>query len=96
MNIESISGVIIWTPGKTGLISVTVQAINSAGVDTQSFDINVSRIPQFSCSSQVKVIPLGDSITDGTEFTRLPEPLKGIYSRFSLSLLMYPIKRNTY
>jgi len=65
MNIDSTSGVITWTPGKTGLLPVTVQAINSAGVDTQSFDINVSGIPQIPCSSPVKVMPLGDSITVG-------------------------------
>jgi hypothetical protein len=42
------------------------------------------------CQSQINwsEIALSDH-TFGTEFTRLPEPLKGIYSRFSLSLLLY-------
>ena len=44
------------------------------------------------CQSQINwsEIALSDH-TYGTEFTRLPEPLNGIYSRFSLSLLMYRI-----
>ncbi|MFC1923234.1 alpha/beta hydrolase [Chloroflexota bacterium] len=42
------------------------------------------------CQSQINwsEIALSDH-TYGTEFARLPEPLKGIYSRFSLSLLLY-------
>lgn len=42
------------------------------------------------CQSQINwsEIALSDH-TFGTEFARLPEPLKGIYSRFSLSLLLY-------
>ena len=65
MTIDSVSGLITWTPGVTGTIPVTVQAINSSGVDTQSFTLTINATPQFTCSAPVRVMLLGDSITVG-------------------------------
>ncbi|MCJ7536405.1 MAG: putative Ig domain-containing protein, partial [Anaerolineales bacterium] len=65
MSIDSVSGLISWTPGVTGTIPVSVRAVNSAGVAIQSFDIEASGVPQFTCSVPVSVMPLGDSITVG-------------------------------
>ncbi len=42
MTIDSATGLIEWTPSATGSYNVTVNAVNSAGSDTQSFTINVN------------------------------------------------------
>jgi hypothetical protein len=65
MLIDSISGLISWTPPANGSYNVTVQANNPAGSSSQSFLINVSSVPQFACTSPVRIMPLGDSITAG-------------------------------
>jgi hypothetical protein len=65
MIIDSVSGLITWTSGVTGTIPVTLQAINSSGVDTQSFALTINATPQFTCSAPARVMPLGDSITVG-------------------------------
>jgi len=65
MSIDPVSGLISWIPGVTGTIPVSVRAVNSAGVAIQSFDIEASGLPQFTCSLLVNVMPLGDSITVG-------------------------------
>jgi PKD repeat protein len=41
MLIDAHTGIISWTPVATGTFSVTVEVINPAGGDTQSFDISV-------------------------------------------------------
>jgi len=46
MTINSVSGLIQWTPAANGDYPVTVQAINVAGTATQSFTIHVSTSPQ--------------------------------------------------
>jgi hypothetical protein len=65
MSINPINGVISWTPGLIGSVPVSVRAVNSFGVDIQTFDIDVSGSTQFTCSAPVSVMPLGDSITVG-------------------------------
>jgi len=65
MNIDPISGVISWTPGIVGSVPVSVRAGNSFGIDIQNFEIDVTSVPQFTCSLPVNVMPLGDSITVG-------------------------------
>jgi hypothetical protein len=65
MVIDSISGLITWTPPAAGTYNITVQANNSAGSTSQNFAINVSSLPQFSCIAPVRIMPLGDSITVG-------------------------------
>ena len=65
MSINPITGVISWTPGLVGTIPVSVRAVNSSGVDIQTFVIDVAGLPQFTCSVPVNVMPLGDSITVG-------------------------------
>ena len=54
MDINSVSGLIQWTPdiNQIGDINVTVQALNAAGSDTQSFTITVSNV-FFSISGYV-------------------------------------------
>ncbi len=42
MTIDSLSGVIKWTPSSTGINNVTVRAENSSGNDEESFTINVT------------------------------------------------------
>jgi lysophospholipase L1-like esterase len=65
MSIDPISGLISWIPGVTGTIPVSVRAVNSSGIDIQSFNIETTGVPQFTCSVPVSILPLGDSITVG-------------------------------
>jgi hypothetical protein len=65
MSIDSASGLISWTPSAAGSFSVTVQANNLAGSANQSFTINISSTAQFTCTTPVRIMPLGDSITAG-------------------------------
>jgi hypothetical protein len=48
MNIDSVSGVVEWTPVAIGSFPVTVEARNSAGADIQSFTIEVGVVPQIT------------------------------------------------
>ena len=43
MTINPASGLIAWTPGAAGDFNVSVQALNTAGSDTQSYAIHVTR-----------------------------------------------------
>lgn len=40
--IDAASGLVSWTPGAAGSVDVTLQASNAAGIDTQSFTVDVS------------------------------------------------------
>lgn len=51
MNIETVTGLINWTPAMAGIFNVSVAAGNFAGVDTQSFVIEVTQLP--SCPSDL-------------------------------------------
>ncbi len=41
-SIDSVSGVVSWTPAASGLTTITIQAGNGAGADTQIFSVNVA------------------------------------------------------
>jgi hypothetical protein len=43
MTIDAYTGVIEWTPTTVGAVNVVVEAVNSQGVDTQNFTINVAQ-----------------------------------------------------
>jgi lysophospholipase L1-like esterase len=60
MSIDSLSGVIQWTPAGAGAESVTVEAINAKGTDSQNFTIHIT-----DPSPVVRIMPLGNSITRG-------------------------------
>jgi lysophospholipase L1-like esterase len=60
MTIDSLSGVIDWTPAGAGDESVTVEASNDEGTDSQSFTIHVT-----DPSPVFRIMPLGNSITRG-------------------------------
>jgi photosystem II stability/assembly factor-like uncharacterized protein len=41
MTIDTVSGVVSWTPASQGIVDVTVRAVNALGMDEQSFTIDV-------------------------------------------------------
>ena len=45
MEVDPVTGVISWTPTVTGTFDVTVEAVNSAGSDSQSFSLEVAEPP---------------------------------------------------
>ncbi len=51
LTLDSISGVISWTPSIAGNFGVILRAANYFGADTQSFTINVTQLP--SCPSNL-------------------------------------------
>ncbi len=51
MNIESITGLLNWTPTMAGTFPVTLIATNSIGADTESFSVVVTQLP--SCPSNL-------------------------------------------
>ncbi len=51
MNVESITGLVNWTPSMVGTFPVSLVATNSFGADTQSFSIEVTQLP--SCPSNL-------------------------------------------
>ena len=53
MTIDSLTGVINWTPGATGAYPVSISAINAAGVDFQSYTIIVSALAPLITSAPV-------------------------------------------
>ncbi len=60
MTVDSLTGLVEWTPDTVGDYDVSVEAYNSEGADTQSYTIHVS-----PPSGLVKIMPLGNSITEG-------------------------------
>ena len=50
MTVDEFTGEISWTPTDATNVDVTVQAVNAAGMDTQSFTIDVTQVPTFTSS----------------------------------------------
>ncbi len=78
MDINSVSGLIQWTPdiNQIGDVNVTVQALNAAGSDTQSFTITVWGIaiaPQI-ISTPVTTAVVGQPYVYDVNATGIPEP----------------------
>lgn len=51
MNVESITGLVNWTPSMVGTFPVTLFATNTFGADTQSFAVQVTQLP--SCPANL-------------------------------------------
>ncbi len=76
MTINAANGVIDWTPAEPGTFAVTVEASNSAGNDTQSFDIEVSEplsAPTITSSPSTQTF-VGQEYTYDLEATGNPAP----------------------
>ena len=76
MTINAANGVIDWTPPEPGTFAVTVEASNSAGNDTQSFDIAVSEplsAPTITSSPSTQTF-VGQEYTYDVEATGNPAP----------------------
>lgn len=76
MTIDAASGLIVWTPTYAGVFDVTVEAINSAGVDTQSFSITVSEPPQAPViiSTPIAEATVGQAYTYDVDASGNPPP----------------------
>jgi PKD repeat protein len=73
MTINVNTGLIEWIPTQTGNFSVTVQAINPGGTDSQSFTIMVTVIPVIT-SLPVTDVNAGDLYSYDVEATGIPQP----------------------
>jgi len=76
MDINSVSGLIQWTPdvNQVGDVNVTVEALNAAGSDTQSFTITVSGIAPQIISTPVTTAAVGQPYVYDVNATGTPEP----------------------
>lgn len=81
MAIDSISGLIQWTPSTAGNFSVGVEAYNSAGLDSQNYSINIPAIPMIT-STPVTEGTVGQPYTYDVDATGVPAP--------TYALLTYP------
>ncbi len=61
MTIDSMTGLIRWTPGASGIYSIMISAVNAIGTANQSFSINVA-IPTVSISSLILSTTINDSL----------------------------------
>ncbi|MDZ4699041.1 MAG: putative Ig domain-containing protein [Rhodothermales bacterium] len=76
MTINAANGVIDWTPAEAGEFAVTVEASNSVGNDTQSFDIEVSEplsAPTITSTPSTQTF-VGQEYTYDLEATGNPSP----------------------
>jgi hypothetical protein len=73
MTIDAATGVIDWTPASAGNHSVMVKAFNTAGVDSQSFNIDIPATPVIT-SLPVIEGTVGESYTYDVDATGFPAP----------------------
>jgi hypothetical protein len=81
MVIDSISGVIQWTPSAAGNFSVDVEAYNEAGVASQNYNINVPAIPIIT-TTPVTEGTVGQPYSYDVDATGVPTP--------TYALITYP------
>jgi hypothetical protein len=76
MTINTATGVIDWTPNETqlGLNAVTVEATNSAGTDSQSFDIDVAGIAPVILSTAVTAATVNQPYSYDVDANGIPAP----------------------
>ncbi|UCH82621.1 MAG: putative Ig domain-containing protein [Candidatus Latescibacterota bacterium] len=73
MTIDTATGVIDWTPTAAGNYAVEVRAFNTAGADTQSFNIDIPATPVIT-SSPVTEGTVGEPYTYDVDATGFPAP----------------------
>ena len=81
MTINPASGLIAWTPGTAGDFNVSVQALNLAGSDTQSYAIHVTEVPVIISTAAVAGV-VGQLYSYDVNATGSPAP--------TYSLLVFP------
>ena len=76
MTIDSVTGVIAWTPlaNQVGDHSVEVEANNAVGTDTQPFTVEVNVAPTITSSPTITKTIVGQSYTYDVEATGTPTP----------------------
>jgi PKD repeat protein len=74
MTIDANTSLIEWIPTQTGNFSVTVQATNAGGTDSQSFTIIVAPVPPVITSVPVTDVNAGDLYSYDVEATGIPQP----------------------
>ncbi len=76
MDINSVTGLIQWTPDSTqlGLKEVQVQATNSEGTDTQTFDIDVAGVVPSITSSPVLNAYINEVYIYDVDANGIPDP----------------------
>jgi hypothetical protein len=73
MTIDPTAGVISWTPAAAGNVGVLVTAFNTAGIDSQGFNIDIPATPVIT-SSPVTEGTVGEAYTYDVDATGFPAP----------------------